>query len=362
MNNLFIPSKIRVGFQTRGDTFTGKLAYIIYYDANGEIKQEKSWNNWRDKNLPFVEFDNKPRSGYIFNKGVQRNGHWGSGRSVIRVYDPRDFEFEIDIDNLIGLLMHSDVSKRDIVEECVFAWSGNHVVLLPVNSEDYQKGMEHTEKQGKNVTAEELVPGHSYSHKKDDSTYVYLGHYNYFETYYYSSNYPPIRKGKQHVFYDGKNFVMLNVDKLSECISSEMNSEFSNLTEQFFKSDNGKDIGKITYGVPKSNQDHFYKSSSGYLYMIKFGIKDNMVQLNSIDYHFCKEDVRNKKIVIDNDSYGRHYLGRVIQNEKYEIINISEQKTANNKEIPIAQFVEILKSLKYNSAYYVDENKKKTEI
>ena len=31
--------------------------------------------------------------------------------------------------------MHSDVSKRDIVEEMVYAWNGKDLVLLPVNSE-----------------------------------------------------------------------------------------------------------------------------------------------------------------------------------------------------------------------------------
>lgn len=32
MANLFIPQKLKIGFQKREGTFTGKLAYIIYYD------------------------------------------------------------------------------------------------------------------------------------------------------------------------------------------------------------------------------------------------------------------------------------------------------------------------------------------
>ncbi len=38
----FIPSKIKVGFQERSDTYTGKLAYIIYYDNKGVLRKERS--------------------------------------------------------------------------------------------------------------------------------------------------------------------------------------------------------------------------------------------------------------------------------------------------------------------------------
>ena len=33
---IFIPKKINVGFQNRKDTYTGKLAYVIYYDEDGK--------------------------------------------------------------------------------------------------------------------------------------------------------------------------------------------------------------------------------------------------------------------------------------------------------------------------------------
>jgi hypothetical protein len=39
---IFIAPKIRVGFQNRTDCFTGKLAYIIYYDTKGKIRKEKN--------------------------------------------------------------------------------------------------------------------------------------------------------------------------------------------------------------------------------------------------------------------------------------------------------------------------------
>ena len=31
-SQMFIPKKLKIGFQQRRDTFTKKLAYVIYYD------------------------------------------------------------------------------------------------------------------------------------------------------------------------------------------------------------------------------------------------------------------------------------------------------------------------------------------
>jgi hypothetical protein len=91
-SNLYIPKTIKVGFQERSDTFTGKLGYIVYIDEKGITRKEKSWNGWRNDKIKVLELENKPRDNYVFNKGVQRcGGSFGSGRSVVRVYDPRDF-------------------------------------------------------------------------------------------------------------------------------------------------------------------------------------------------------------------------------------------------------------------------------
>lgn len=97
MDKLFIPSKIRVGYVKRDDTYTNRLAYVIYYDSKGKLRKETSFEQWRDKKIRVDEFENKPHSGFVINKGVKRYGHWGSGRSMIRIYDDRGIEFEITI-------------------------------------------------------------------------------------------------------------------------------------------------------------------------------------------------------------------------------------------------------------------------
>lgn len=257
---LFIPTKIRVGFQQRQDTYTGKLAYIIYYDEKGKIRKERSWDGWRNEKIEAIEFDNEPRNGFLFNKGIKRDGyHWGSGRSVIRVYDPRDFEFEIDVDNLIGILMHSDVSKRDIVEECVFAWTGGNLVLLPTNSQDYTDSLVYTAKQSLKVSARDLVPGRRYTQKKHGEILQYVGRYEWYE---WKQTYPDddggthsvqTLKGKKHIFTElgapgsPPQFVIPAVSStLSAAVSDEVADNHAELVDHFFSTLNSQPIDSLT--------------------------------------------------------------------------------------------------------------------
>ncbi|GBG14811.1 uncharacterized protein NMK_2412 [Novimethylophilus kurashikiensis] len=260
MAKLFIPSKLKVGFQNRNDTFTGKLAYVTYYDEKGKLRKEGSWTGWIDKSIDTLEIDNKPLAGFVLNKGVQRNGYWGSGRSIVRVHHPDGFEFEISIDNLIGILMHSDVSKRDIVEECVFAWAGSDLVLLPVNSQDYLDSLEYTKKQDGKVSAKSLVPGRQYALKKNDHVLTYVGYYEWFDfnvtheeigtrSYYSAMSWlsitKQVSKGKKHVFFDGNQFVVPSVATLSGEVSTDINPDFSAIVDKFFHTTHSQPIAGL---------------------------------------------------------------------------------------------------------------------
>ena len=67
-SSIFIPKTINVGYQNRSGTYTGKLAYVIYYDEKGKLRKETSWNGWRDKDIPNNEYDNIPTEGFVLNK------------------------------------------------------------------------------------------------------------------------------------------------------------------------------------------------------------------------------------------------------------------------------------------------------
>ncbi len=262
--NLYIPDQIHVGFQKREDTFTGKLGYVTFQDKKGILRQEKSWEGWRHSSIEPLTFDNVP-SRFVLNKGVQRHGHFGSGRSVIRVYDNRDFEFEISIDNLIGILMHSDVSKRDIIEECVFAWEGKNLVLLPINSEEYRTSIEFTQKQEKSFSSKNLIKGHVYEQKNNDEQLIYIGYDHFYDYNDYSHQQKYM--GKKHIFYnlDNQTFVVPSIQQLAQVVLSEVHQFFAELISKFYSSIHAYEMKQLMiqhnpkYKAYTNHRYHFMK-------------------------------------------------------------------------------------------------------
>lgn len=244
MSNVFVAPKIRVGFQNRDDTFTGQLAYIIYYDEKGKIRKEKSWEGWRDKEIDPKEFENVPTEGFTINKDIKRySGEWfSSTRTMIRIHDPRGFEFEVTTENLIGILMHTDCLRRGLIGEFVYAWCGTDLVLLPTNSEEYQTAVKYTSGLAKKVSAKSLTPGISYKTKREGDV-IYIGRMSWYEypnQNRYSSNcWEGERLEKKvHVFTsdDGKTFIKKSsIEFLAEPNNDTPVSNYASLVDKFNK-------------------------------------------------------------------------------------------------------------------------------
>lgn len=226
---LFIPERIRVGYQKRQGTYTGRLAYIIYYDAKGKIRKEVSWKSWRDDEIEPEEFENTPTEGFVLNKDVQRCNwsHFSSNRSYIRLYDPRGIEFEITPGNLIGILMESDCNKRMLFGEFVYAWDGTELLLLPCISESYQEAKKHTARQHQKVSARDLKPGCSYT-AKDGKEHIYIGRFMWY-TWRDKG-----REGKKfHIFWNGTYFHRItNMQKLAYCNNEEPVQNYAELVDK----------------------------------------------------------------------------------------------------------------------------------
>lgn len=182
-NNIFIPKTINVGYQNRDDTYTGKLAYVIYYDEKGKLRKETSWNSWRDKDIPNDEFENVPTEGFVLNKkaGDYSTG-WDHRHAYCRVYDPRGFEFEISIENLLYILENANcIRGKGLEGEFVYGWDGTNLVLMPVESPDYKEINEFNKIVHNNecIKAKDLIIGAIYL-TKDNKNWIYMGR---FETY-----------------------------------------------------------------------------------------------------------------------------------------------------------------------------------
>ena len=198
-SKLYIPKKLRVGFVSREDTYTGKLAYVIYFDEKDKLRKAGSFESWRDKDIPTLDLDNAPFDGFVLNKSITHYSwdHFSSDRTRIRIYDQRGIEFEIEAENLLGILTQVDCIKRDLVGQFVYAWAGNKLVLLPCCSDEYKKAVAFTEVRNQRLTAKQLVPGTVYKNK-DDVELLFLGKLPVAENVngYYSNGLDYVRKKK----------------------------------------------------------------------------------------------------------------------------------------------------------------------
>lgn len=195
-SNIYIPKRINVGFQNRDSTYSGKLAYIIYYDEKGKLRKENSWNSWRDKNIPNEEFDNAPTEGFVLNKkvgGVEESWGYDPRRTYTRVYDPRGFEFEITIPNLLWILENCNCIKGKGLEgEFVYGWDKTDLILIPVDSPDYKNIKTNSDTINNNqfIKSSELVIGATYQGKNTDKWYIYLGRFDAYKKEWNDVVYP----------------------------------------------------------------------------------------------------------------------------------------------------------------------------
>jgi hypothetical protein len=316
-SKLFIADKVKVGFNPREDTYSGKLGYVIGHDGK-KWRKEPSWDGWRyhhmdeadyqqkrleqyndrlaktkkdhvyyieqsaknpnhwykeyaemteekfiekqlgsyedfkpslgrvssDKGLMPLEFDNVPTEGFVLNKkvGGYSNG-WDHRSTYCRVYDPRGFEFEINVPNLLFILQECNAMKGKGLEGTfVYAWEGKDLVLLPTSSQDYQESQKFTEMQSQKIGVKDLVEGCTYKTKQMED-YIYMGRFNCFsDNYQYSSHkHATTTCFKSHVFYKveenkygGNRFETFpGLTKFASKVSDSPVSNYAELLDEF---------------------------------------------------------------------------------------------------------------------------------
>ena len=250
-SNIFIPKIINVGYQNRSGTYTGKLAYVIYYDEKGKLRKEASWNSWRDESIPNEEFENVPTSGFVLNKKVgDYSSGWDHRQAYCRVYDPRNFEVEITIENLLYILENANSIKgKGLDGEFIYGWDGKDLVLMPVESPDYKAISEYSNIMHNNehIKAKDLIIGATYL-TKDNEEWIYMGKFNAYDRW---DNWSC--KGKNFWFYHNDGFVhykSMPKNKLIKCINDKCTEQYADI---FYKLE-----GEYEYCLYDESKDSYF--------------------------------------------------------------------------------------------------------
>lgn len=334
LNKLTIPETITVGFQKRPGTYTGKLAYVIYTDAKGVLRKEKSWNSWRDQKLPKEEFENKPTSGFVLNKKVgETRWGWNPRKAWFRVWDPRDFEFEISGANLLFILEECTSTKGKGLEgEFVYSWDGTELVLLPVGSQEYKNSAEFGSLQTKKISKTDVKEGCIYL-TKDKKQVMYLGRHDWYglvEQYGTGDNvWFKTKHEKQHVFLnmaplEKKMTYEEAVEKLGEDKTDELD------TDGYFDDSESKATGPywIQSGFTKLASKLTEEPSSQFATAFE-EFKNSVYGSKPIEI-VAKPCRISKKALLDDvyDFEKRLYLKR---NDRYYTVSISSWSGIANK-------------------------------
>lgn len=226
MTNIKIFPKVYVGFQGRRGQDEVPLGFLTPHtdDAAGQ-KRRDTVDNWargygHSKTFNSVELDNEPMIGFEVGRSIRRSGGWnGSGASYVRVKDPRGFELEITIENLVMIMTGNLIDNGEIMTECVWGRDGNRNILLPTNSEPYRASKQMAKSLSEVISLKEVKPGDTIK-LLDGTEGVYLGgmHALYKESYYRRETGLKV-SNKRYVLREGDKLVGRTTLKVSEIVN-----------------------------------------------------------------------------------------------------------------------------------------------
>jgi hypothetical protein len=350
-SNIFIPKTIKVGFQNRDDTYTKKLAYIIYYDKNGKLRKEGSWNSWRDDEIEDLEFSNEPTTGFVLNKKVgDYDSGWGHRHAYVRIYDSRNFEFEISVENLLYILENTNSIKGKGLEgEFVYGWYGKDLVLIPTSSPDYIEltKLNDLRHEKKTFNGKDLIQGGTYKSDSNEEL-IYLGRF-------YRNN-EDKKEVKSYFFYNKtakyykiKDFKSLT-GKIIDIIDENCVEDYPDLMNELLKDS------------AYSNREPKYDTYVDYT-LEEFMKSFDSYYINSyyINLYYVKTDTNNYIKYLIRESYStRYYWGdyRDKTQRKYDVYTTSLPTSADKEVGTNLSLSEIY--YKINPKYLVtyDSNKK----
>lgn len=186
MKELKFFDKLYVGFQKdryiRGENHRILGFATPYEDTAAGKKRRDSVDNWRDATLKSTTIENKSMSGFKIIDAVSRSS---TDNKLFRIEDPRGFELEIDVYNLLDLIRKYTIVNGVIIEPLLWGREGQKNILISENSDEYRAYILSTKK----FT---LVPGMYLKNKSGTMIYRYEGKFAFHKIAYDVNRFDPL--------------------------------------------------------------------------------------------------------------------------------------------------------------------------
>lgn len=168
----FIPEKVKIGYidyKGSDTTLSGHLGILTYTKEDGSVANNGDFKKYHFNKTE--EISNIPIEGLRINKKtLGRSEYTWSNDDLIRLQDPRGFDFDITSTNFIELLKECDCIGGVLCGQFIFSWITRYgktqLILLSTSGEDYKRSAEVMKvRLGRNYKATDLIPGCIYKLK-----------------------------------------------------------------------------------------------------------------------------------------------------------------------------------------------------
>ncbi|GAA4879169.1 hypothetical protein GCM10023310_69120 [Paenibacillus vulneris] len=284
---------------------------------------------------------------------------WNHRQTYTRIYDPRGFEFEITITNLLYILENTNSIKGKGLEgEFVYGWHGSDLILIPTESPDYAELSQYNKTlHNKNyVKSKDLVIGGIYK-SKDNTEWIYMGRFDLKDTkserievnngrgYWgrsYNYIYHKVNKGKHYFFttgvndgYDGNKYLNTLTlrslgDKFIDIVSSDCVENYAELFDYLERSKNYSHYDKTRDEYVPFTLDEFKEYVSNrklgsYTYDQSFTFKVSEHDAETIHYDIEKNEYYKRGDYTREKGYEKFPIGTLEELfNKYEPVYKNE--------------------------------------
>ena len=174
---------------------------VMTRDNSDDVQERFRWKHYeipKVKDVDYKIYDNvpnEPRLGFRITQAISRGGSWSGGNKVVRIEDPRGFELEISVDNLVKIMSMTTFVSGECQEACVWGRQGSNNILLPETSKPYKEARKVTDYRNKaTISLRDVNFGDTVELKKTENFNGLTGKYM---GAYYAYSLQPLYKSKE---------------------------------------------------------------------------------------------------------------------------------------------------------------------